>query len=67
MIISANTDELESNSARASRLCGSIRADAQALDSALKALQASWKGQAAPRRRPANTSGLRPKTRSTPA
>ena len=47
MIISANTDELESNSARASRLCGSIRADAQALDSALKALQASWKGQAA--------------------
>jgi len=38
MIISANTDELESNSARASRLCGSIRADAQALDSALKGL-----------------------------
>ena len=38
---------MESNSARASRLCGSIRADAQALDSALKALQASWKGQAA--------------------
>ena len=46
MIISANIDELESNSARASRLCGSIRAHAQALDSALKALQASWKGQA---------------------
>ena len=65
MIISANIDELESNSARASRLCGSIRADAQALDSALKALQASWKGQAATQ--PANTSGLRPKTRSTPA